>query len=355
MVLELINVRVKPHVKVSCHPTSTTNKWSRNDFIDPEDDEVWDESDLTPTERGHIYLWKEDAEAWVHIFMPYRIMDAETAGLVKGFKTYRSTAPFVTGKQYALDKFAKNPKSCLQTFKFTRDLFSTFKSRVEALGGILEKDEIDVDAFVKSIQAARTKASEIAESISTFRETFCSPSGTVLDTKESKDQALTAFASSRESIIALSEEKVLLAKTLDRLSKEVGNETAYVEANEWFQMLNSSIVSLRGTDFVRLEREVIHKHRVDTGDLTDTAKPPTMMSLVSEIETLKRYYPSLQKLVVIGENVSFELPGLKITLMSDGSIKASGDPAILKPYIEGATSVQAQGRRRRAIYTKEEK
>lgn len=354
MVIELINVRAVPYITVLCHPTSTTSRWSRNDFIDPVDGEAWDENDLTPVERGHTYLWKEDSEAWVHVYMPYRIMDAETASLVRGFKTYMSTAPFVTGKQHALDKFTRNPKSCLQSFKFTRDFFSSFKARVEELGGLLEKDEIDVESFVRDIQETRSKAQDMSQTISSLRETFCSGSGISLDTKEAKDQALKAFAASRESIVELTEERAVLAKTLDRLSKEYGNETSYVEANEWFTMLNTEIDTLRRTDFGRLEREAIHKHRVDSGEVQRTTRPATLMSLGSELSTLQQYYPSLQKLIVSGDNISFEIPGLKIMLLSDGSIKVSGDPAVLKPYVEGATSVQAQGRRRRAIYTKED-
>jgi len=349
---ELLNIRAEPHIQVVCHPTSNTSRWSRNDFIDPVDGAPWDEQDLTPIERGHVYLWKEDNEAWVHIYMPFRIMDAETATLLKGCKTYRSTPPFVTGKQYALDKLARNPKSCLHTFKFTREFLTTFRSRIASLGGLLEKDEVDVTSLIGGIQEARATVQETSNGIALLREKYCSASGDPVDSNEKLQEALTAFSNSRERLVSIGEERVILGKMLGRLKLEAGRKTAYIEANEWFTTLTTEMDTLRRTDFDRLEREAIHKHRRDSGEIATTARPSTLMALGTELQNLKQYYPSLQKLTAVSDQIWLELPGIKIQLLPDGSVTVVGDPAALKPFIDGSTSVKAQGRRRRAIYTK---
>jgi hypothetical protein len=352
--IELLNIRADPYIKVMCHPTSNTNRWSINEFIDPTDEEVWDENDLDSIERGHVYMWKEDADAWIHIFMPYRVMDEETGNLIKGIKTYRSTAPFVTGKQYALDKFAKSPKSCLQTFRFTREFFSLFSKRVEELGGILEKDEIDVPSLISHIQSTRDTVKSVGEEVSNLRDLYCSATGVDMSKKEKLSETLEEFSFVRSQISSVKKERTLIIVTLDRLKQEIRRKTAYTEAKEWFDTFSTELSNLERTDFERLEREAIHKHRRDAGEVSLTARPPTLMALVTEISNLKQYYPSLQKLTVSGEDISLKLPGLEITLLSDGSVKVTGDPAVLKPYIEGSSAIQAQGRRRRAIYTKEE-
>tara|TARA_Y100000310_G_scaffold343665_1_gene452346 strand:+ start:180 stop:1256 length:1077 start_codon:yes stop_codon:yes gene_type:complete len=355
MVFELLNVQATPHIKTICYPTINTARWSKNEFVDPEDNEIWDEQDLSPIEKGHVYLWKEDSEGWIHIFMPYRIMDLETARFVKNFKSYRSTAPFSTGKNTALDRFTKSHKSCLQNFKFTKEYFPVFKERVENFDGLLEKDEVDLDSFVARIQAVRETSKQLSVEMSEQREAFCTTNSLfVMDSKDKKDLALAQFSISRNRVLELASEKIALAKTLDRLSKEVGRETAYIEADEWFKTLSEEIEILRGVNFERLEREVIHKYRVDTGEVLASTKPPTVMSLDAELKALKQYYPSLNNLKVSGSDIYLELPGLKIMFLSDGSIKVVGDPASLKPYLEGATQVKAKGRRRRAISAKEE-
>ncbi|MAP23692.1 MAG: hypothetical protein CL582_22410 [Alteromonadaceae bacterium] len=355
MVLELLNTKATPHIITRCYPTSSTNKWSKNNFIDPEDNALWDEQDLSPIEKGNVYFWKEDSESWIHIFMPFKIMDLQTAQLIKGFKTYRSTKPFVTGKALASDRFSKSPKSCLQNFRFTKEFFSLFKARVKALNGLLEKDEVNLDLLVSNIKRSLSVSKELSNSISIYRDFYCTTSSIKLETEEKKNKALKDFSKVREGISSLLVEKQLIVKDLDRLSKEVNRKTSYIEASEWFNTLSKEIESLRNISFDRFEREIIHKHRVDTGYLENSSRPPTLMSLEKELDNLKRYYPSLQKVKSSDEDIKIELPGLSITFLSDGSTKVVGDPGVLKPYIEGSTVTQVRGRRKRSIHAKGEK
>jgi len=358
-VIEILNIRATPHVKVRAYPTTSTNRWSRNDFTDPEDDEVWDEDDLTPVERGHVYLWKEDDDGWIHIFMPFKIMDEETGILLRGFQTFRSTAPFVTGRNHALDKLTKNPKSCLQNFKFTKEYFNTFKKKVKAIDGVVEKDEIDVEALLSHIQETRETVKALNSTVASLRTTYCVASSEVkLDTREKLEEALKQFSMLRDSFRESGKERVVLAKILSRLKEESGRKTAYIEASEWFSVLTKELNLVRSADFDRLEREAVHKHRVDIGDLDMTSRPPTLMALGVELDRLKQYFPCLIKLKVVNtqntEAVYLDLPGIKISLLSDGAVKVEGDPAVLKPFVEGSSAVQAAGRRRRTIYTEDE-
>ena len=352
MEITFLNTRVTPHIETYSYPTKSTRKWSSNLFFDPKDNEIWDEQDLSSIEKGHIYLWKEDSGSWIHVFMPYRIMDLETASLLQGFKTYRSSAPLVSGMNSTVAKFSKNPRTCLQNFRFTKEYFPQFKERVENLKGLLEKDEVDVDSLISKIRLSIKSSKIVYNSVSTFRGLYCSANGIKLDNVFRKDEALKEFSDAREIVTSLSVEKLQLAKELDKLNKEVSKETSYIQASEWFNTLSNEISNLREVDFDRLERETIHKHKVDMGYSETSSRPPTLMSLSNELAHLEKYYPSLQKVKAVGDNVLVELPGLSITFLSDGTVKVSGDPGVLKPYAEGSTSVQVKGRRKRSIHTK---
>lgn len=352
MVLNLLNTKVTPHIMTRCYPTSSTNKWSKNNFLDPEDNALWDEQDLSSIERGHVYLWKEDSESWIHVFMPFKIMDSETAQLLRGFKTFRSSKPFVTGRASILDRLSKSPKSCLQNFRFTKEYFSEFKARVEALNGLLEKDEVNLELLVSKIKNSLNVSNELSNSISIYKDSYCTTTSVKLETEEKKNKALKDFSKVREGISSLLVEKQLFVKDLDRLSKEVNRKTSYIEASEWFNTLSKEIDGLRNVSFDRFEREIIHKHRVDTGYLENSSRPPTLMSLEKELDNLKRYYPSLQKVKSSDEDVVIELPGLSITFLSDGTTKVDGDPGVLKAYTEGSVVTQSKGRRKRSIHTK---
>ena len=175
-----------------------------------------------------------------------------------------------------------------------------------------------------------------------------------MDSKEKKDKALKDFSDVKDKISELEKDRLQLAKELDKLSKEVNKETSYIEASEWFNSLGSEISSLRNVSFSRFERGIIHKHRIDSGLLDSSTRPPTLMPLERELDNLKSYYPSLKKVKASGEDTIIELPGLTITFMSDGTTKVPGDPGVLKAFSEGASTTQSRGRRRRSIQTKGE-
>lgn len=351
--IELLNTLANPHIKVRCHPTKNTNRWSKNEYLDPEDDAHWDENDLTPVELGHVYRWKEDNDAWIHIFMPFKIMDRVTASLLNGIKTYRSTPPFVTGKEYALDRLARNPKSCLQTFKFTREYFSEFKTRVETIGGVLEKDEVNFVSLIEGIQSTRDLVSNLLGEVSSLREKYCVDSGETLDSSDTLQVALTSFSELRGQVSEAILRTMPLNKLLDGLRSESGRKTEYIQASEWFEQLKSELDLLRGVDFDRLEREVIHKHRRDSGQVDKTKKPPTLMSLEAELKNLKVFYKSLERLQASGDSISLDLSGVTIKLHSDGSIDVAGDPASLKAYVGGSVAIEkGSNRRRRVILAK---
>ena len=161
MLIRLMNTRVPDHILVKGVVTKKSTAYSTNLFCDPNDPEetAYFEDELTPLEKGHVYLWKEDESGAVLVHMPYRIMDKETAVLLKGLSSYRSFGALIA--RSIPQRMTLSPKSCLQDFLLSYTDFKVFSHRVESLGGITEKDAVDLDQLLKDMQYIISEANSL--------------------------------------------------------------------------------------------------------------------------------------------------------------------------------------------------
>jgi hypothetical protein len=353
--LRITNDRADPPILVKGLITKRTSAYSRNlfcDVSDPEETAFYDE-DLTPVEKGHIYLWKENISGGVDIHLPYKIMDVETGALLQALLSYTSRKPYIA-RSIPQVLIAK-PRSCLQHFSLSKSDFNIFTTRVQDLGGLVEKDEVDLGCLLSDMEKTVAEAGEVVSSIQSLRESRCSTtSETKLLTQEDLDEVLKEFAWFREQISELKSRNVKSVKLLSTLQHEIGRDTDYVRASTESERVSSAIAALNNINFSRFEREAIHKFRVDSGQADPFSKPAHIGDLTYEINQLRQWFPSLTKTSGHGDNLVITLSGIRIILTPD-SVKVDGDPAALKPYTGSTGALATEGaphRRRRNISPK---
>jgi len=352
MELRFVNDRANPPILIKGLVTKRTTEYSQNLFCDPADPEetAFYDDDLTPVEKGHIYLWKFLEDGHVQVSMPCRVMDSETAALVLGLASYKSMKPYI-GRSIPQILVLK-PRSCLQHFSLNKPDFSVFLSRVELLGGVIEKDEVDLGKLLSAQENLVLESEDLIAKIHSIREEKCS--GTTdhtLDTQEKLDDVLKEFAWFREQTHDIKRRNADLVKLVVALEKEVGRKTDSVRANSEAERTAATLNRLSGINFKRFEREAIHRYRVDSKQESPTNKPAHIGTLQHEIGQLKQWFPSLTKCSGYGDDLVIDLAGVRI-ILKPNTIHVEGDPAALKPYTSSSGSVAKENvnqRRKRNI------
>lgn len=353
MEIRLLNDKVPDHILVKGQVTKRSTEYSTNLFCDPSDPEetAYYEDELNPVEKGHYYLWKEEPRTnAVLVHMPYKIMDKETGHMLEGLSTYRSLGKMIS--RSVPQRLTLKPVSCLQDFILSKSDFSIFRKKVELLGGLLVKDEVNLEELLSDTKALTQRAVEVKEKVVLFREKYCLQSSESKITSEDHlHEILKEFAWSREETEQLNGRRASIVKRLQALKEEVNRDTDYIRASSEHDRAQEALRVLSTTNFDRITREAIHKYNVDCSVEGAETRPAHIGTLSSALNELRQWYPALSKLTAHGENVVVNLSGLRIVL-TPTSIKVDGDPAVLKPYIEGDgstidTSGNASLRRRR--------
>ena len=354
MLIRLLNTHVPDHILVKGHVTKRSTEYSKNLFCDPTDSEetAYYDDELTPIEKGHYYLWKEEKQtSSIIVHMPYRIMDRETGDLLKGCSSFRSIGRMIS--RSVPQRLTLSPVSCLQDFILSKSDFLTFSNRVSILGGTVVKDEVNVEKLIEDIGKITLTSYEVLNKIQSLRETYCLASDSVFSSEEDFHNVLKEFVWAREEATEVSNKRASVIKRLQALSTESGRNTDYIRASSEQEKAQAAVALLNSTNFDRITREAIHKYQVDCGVETATGVPAHIGSLAVALAELRKWYPSLAKVSGHGDCVVVELSGLRIVL-TPASIKVDGDPAILKPYIDGGATIDTSGnaslrRRRRNI------
>lgn len=348
--MEVLNNTVQPPILVVGKITRSLNHWSSNKFLDPSDRVSFLIDDLNPAELGHVYFWKPTAYQWVLIHMPFKVMDSSTGKLLRGLRSYKTVSPYVNGS--LPDKHLKNPKSCIQDFRLSRDDFETFSRRVNSLNGTLTKDEVDSDLLMDSIKALSSRISDFTNNIAELRSRVSLVSSPTFYKSSSDLQIVLAnYTDFRELAKTIMEDAVQIVIKIDKLGKESGRETDKVRVSEEYETVKDKLSEFRKIPIDRYEREAIHKSRVDQGEEAIIEKPLFVRELAQEINELKAYYPCLQRLRVISnEEVALDLTGVDVTISAERII-VRGDPGALSAYMSDNVTVNdsVSSRRVRSI------
>lgn len=323
----MLNDRVDPPVEIEFVLTKLMNRFSRNRYIDPSDGEEYDEKDLTPLEKGHVYRYRRDVDC-VRVRMPYRVMDSETAKLLNGCRSFRVIQPAVSQNPRLIDKLT----TCLQDFSLSSDDFRTFSQAAAAAGCVVEKDEVDVDLLRSDLTALEHRILGIIEDVGNLRDRYCSGVGPT--DQQELDTFLTGVAMVRLGMSEIPTQRIWIAKRLDSLSKEPDRYPEYVRCSADMERVGQLIHQLEQLNLTRYEREAVHLFRVNTGQ-EQLGGQNHLRPLAQELQDLARYHPSLRNLSADGMDLLFRLNGLEIRV-TPTSLQVTGDPGVLRPFIGSA-------------------
>jgi hypothetical protein len=332
----MLNDRVDPPIEINWVATKSLDKFSRNRYFDPADGEEYDETDLTPLERGHVYRYRMDADC-VKVSCPYRVVDMETGRLLSGLRSFRILQPAISQNPRLIDK----PRACLQDFSLSSDDFQLFSQAAAAAGWVVEKDEVDVGLLLSDLASMEQQILGTIEEVGRLRDRYCSGVGAA--TQEELDTFLTGVALARQTISQVPAERLRMAKQLDRLSREVDRYPDFVRCVGEVERVGQLVQQFEQLNLTRYEREAVHLFRVNTGQ-EQLGGQNHLRPLAQELQDLARYHPSLRNLSADGMDLLFRLSGLEIRV-TPTSLQVTGDPGVLRPFIgsvplqEGETDV----------------
>ena len=279
-------------------------------------------------------------------------MDRETAVLLKGLHSYKSSAPLIA--KSIPQRIVNSPVSCLQNFTLSETDFRIFSERVVQLGGLIEKDEVNLNDLISKMSDLVQRANVLNRKILKIREDYGSLNSEIkITTSDLLNEALEGLAWTREEYMSFGQENVEISTLMNKLRLEVGRDTDYVIASTKIEEVKEALAALGRTNFDRITREIIHKHNVDSEKEGHATVPAHIGTLQSSIAELKNYFPCLSKVSAYGDSLTVELRGVRI-ILGPASIEVDGDPAALKVYMEGGSSLDKTGdvslrRRRRNI------
>ena len=346
--MDVVNDQVPDPVLIRCARSTTPNKLSGNSYYDYGPDprglrKLIPES-LTALERGHIYAWKRRDQIRILVKCEYRYVDVETSKLLQGLKSFKSEGT----RAHSTSRTHVRHSSAMNEFSLADQDFATFRSRLAALGGVLRKDEVDLDALREDLNLLRT-AESLIDDVRSYRSDWCrDPGEHPVDTQEDLQNVLRELDVYEGRVEGLRDLRLSTAKLLDKLSLDVPRREQYVICLTDFDGLVPVLEELPRVDFERYRREATHKYRSAVAP-EGVNKPDYMGTLSEEISSLKRVYPALHRVYVNGSTVVIDLPGVKIHLDEEGGCTIKGDIVTLKPYIEEMSAAKQQGRRRRTI------
>lgn len=337
----MMNDRVDPPIDIQWVVTKNMNRFSVNRYVDPTDGLEFDEQDLSPLEKGHVYQWKPEGDL-VAIHTPYRVVDLESAGLLAGLPSFRTRDPGISKTIPPITR--RYPSTALQDFTLSKREFQLFQGAAQEKGWVLERDEVDLEALLNDTHQRIEQCSQIQRDCSDARLEWCAVTTPI--TEQEMQQAIELFRSIRNRLQELYPARSALATRLDRLNREIGRKADYIRAEATIDQLNGMMRELEQQPFDRFEREVAHRYRVGQDIPTSVGH---VRPLEQELRELGGYHPALRYIRGEGDNVIFELPGLAIRV-TPTSILVKGDPAILRPHTNAkAAGEEGVSRRFRSI------
>lgn len=328
----MLNDRVSPPIEIRWEPTTSMSRYSVNRYYDPLDQGAWDENDLTPLERGHVYLYRQDGDV-VYIHTPYRIVDMEACYLLQRYRSFWAIDPAIIkssrGKNLSSDASRTRPNAALRHFRLSAADFATFRVNASAIGWVVEQDRVDTEVLLGNISRKLEEVGLIQGQLDVFRSTWCAPPGASSETE--LREVTAAVAACRETLKSAQEVRLLFARQLDRLSREPDRRADYVVVEGELERLGNAITAAGQLPLDRYEREAVHLFRVNMG-LESIGSTGHIRPLTQELADLVKHHPQLRVLSVSGDSLLVTIDTLVIRVTATG-LSVTGDPAVLGKYM----------------------
>jgi hypothetical protein len=329
----MLNDRADPPVEIRWDPTNKLSRYSRNVYIDPTDQEEWDPDDMSPLEKGHVYWYRQDGDLY-RIHSPYRIVDKETGYVLQKLRSFWALDPAVLKSKN--ESARRNPCNALRHFTLSTKDFRTFSQQGGKLGWTVEKDEVDVPVLLGNISEVADLLSSTRARLETYRVRWGMPPGP--SSEELLWEATEEANQYRQFVGEIHTKRLILARQLDRLSREAGRRSEYVVVEGELERLGNALDGFNSIPLDRYEREAIHLFRVSQG-IEAAGSAGHLRTLTAELNDLRPYHPALRGLKTEGEELVLQIDTLKIRITPE-RVVVEGDPAVLRPYL-GAGTLEA--------------
>lgn len=330
----MLNDRVDPPIDVVAVPTTELLRFSKNRYVDPEDGVAFDEQDLTPLDKGHVYRYRK-VGPWVSVHSPYRVVDQESGPILLRLPSFQTVVPAISKNL----RYRNKVQNCLRHFQLSGSDFETFMEYGLERGWVFEKDEVPLEELKRDVASLREVLEELPVLLGQLLTEVRRDGGP-------QNQAdLDAFLRGLQSMRRLLREgipdaRLKVAKQLDLLSLEPERHVELALLNAEMLAIAHLFHEATQLDLDRHEREGIHLYRARAG-LEELGQHLRPLSL--ELQELQRVHPSLRFLSVEGSDLLFRMDGLEIRV-TPTALMVKGDPSVLRPFLgsspldEGETS-----------------
>lgn len=333
--LEFLNNLVTPPIRVVARLTKSPKNFSRNIYLDPEDNQPFDVSDLNPLERGHVYHHLKTRVDSVTVRMPYRVMDKELAELLQKNRlfSFRACGDSVRVHRDRLASL-KKMNSCLQEFTLSSKDFDTFVQIGTEQGFQFTSMAVEMDDFYKQCNSLSVFITEVNTALKELRDNSAAKTITL-------EEAMSGLREAESRVSTFKMAHKTLVKTMDRLTSEFNREGDKASASHRYTSCKQAFDQFMQTDLSRVYSEVVHSLSMQEGGAT----PGYLAGLDRELGRLKTYFPSLRHIQAEGDIAFLNLSGVKILLNPD-SIRIEGDITALQPYTSGVEVSSKESRSR---------
>lgn len=143
----------------------------KNVYLDPTDGKPYRVQELSPTDKGHVYRYKQVESGGFLLYTPYRVFDLETQAVVQSLPSFTAAAPlFSTPKK---GQKASQGYFAWQHFYLSDSDFATFRIKVAGQGWVLKRGLLDVQELLQEVKNMQNRVRTwmgIFEELSAYAE-----------------------------------------------------------------------------------------------------------------------------------------------------------------------------------------
>lgn len=309
---------------IRCHRSGYLSKVHALSFLDPTDEEAYDETQLSEIERGNVYRYAAVGSGRVLVSMPYKVFDSSAFLMVGEYESLRAEPPYSipanTLPTGALRNVALNPGIIWQRFSLSSGDFEDFMRCGLQLEWGFHRGIVSVEALSAKATAIQNEAKAVLNGVEELTATIGQ-----LDTQDALTAAcerleqlsfMAGALSSRDMLAEFADSVTLMTPTERELLNELGNGVA------------AFIAAVKNINWTRLNRRLVHGYRVTAGIHVDPAEAAIAMTV--ELDAFRAAFPVARNLRVEGENLAVVLPGCTILLQPGGGFDVRGDVSALQ-------------------------
>ena len=296
------NTHAGTHVDIEQVTVASMMSPHKNRYLTADREDIT--AELSGIDRGHIYHVSSDGDLR-RISCMHRIADAETQELVKGLRSLRNCDERLLTRYRSGNSFLHKSTALTHTWSLSSQDYTLFAGRVAKLGGLLNVEVHDLDAFREDIVRAQELVAELRR-------------------EEGEAKAALTAGASKETATAWLRRLLLLRERATEVDAHIHktrrayNNTTDLPAEDkadWeiarmplVSLPVSMVTSLATAQLIAAAKAILEGN-----------KPQPALPLRKEMAMLKDHFPVLRRFLVVSDTeVHLQLDGSRITLSATG-------------------------------------